>query len=65
MACLLILVVLGGGNPGINQPVRLGSFHSLETCEASANEAKAIGLDRGIFGFICVRANDLPPSRGR
>jgi hypothetical protein len=65
MAYLLILVVLGSGNPAINQPIRIGSFDSLESCQAGANEAKAIGLDRGIFGFICVRANDLPPSRAR
>jgi hypothetical protein len=65
MASLLVLVVLGGGNVVINQPLRIGSFHSLETCEAGANEAKAIGLERGSFGFVCVRANDLPPTRAR
>jgi hypothetical protein len=45
--------------------LRVGSFHSLESCEAGANEAKAIGLDRGSYAFICVRANDLPPIRPR
>ena len=65
MAYLLVLVVLSGGNVVINQPLRIGSFHSLETCEAGANEAKAIGLERGSFGFVCVRANDLPPTRAR
>jgi hypothetical protein len=65
MVSLLVLVVLGGGSPAINQPLRIGSFHTLESCQAGADEAKAIGLDRGSFGFICVRANDLPPTRGR
>ena len=63
MVYLLVMVVLGGGNGPINQPLRIGSFHTLESCEAGANEAKAIGLDRGTFGFVCVRANDLPPAR--
>jgi hypothetical protein len=65
MAYFLILVILGGGSAVVNQPLRVGSFHSLESCEAGANEAKAIGLDRGSYAFICVRANGLPPVRLR
>jgi len=65
MAYFLILVILGSGSAVMNQPLRVGSFHSLESCEAGANEAKAIGLDRGSYAFICVRANDLPPIRPR
>jgi hypothetical protein len=56
MVYLLILVVLAGGNAGINQPMRVGHFRSLEGCQAAANEADGIGLDRGSFGFVCVRA---------
>ena len=65
MAYFLVLVVLASGNGVVNQPLRVGSFHSLENCEAGANEAKAFGLDRSTYGFICVRANDLPPTRVR
>lgn len=65
MVYILVMVILGSGNPAINQPLRIGDFHSLESCLAGANEAKAIGLDRGSFGFVCVRANDLPPTRAR
>jgi hypothetical protein len=63
MAYVLIMVVLTAGNTVINQPVRVGHFHNLQSCEAAANEAKTISLDRGSFGFVCVRENDLPPAR--
>jgi hypothetical protein len=55
MVYLLVVVILGGGNAG-NQSLRVGHYRSLESCEAAANEAKGIGLDRGSFGFVCVRA---------
>jgi hypothetical protein len=55
MVYLLVLVILGGGNAG-NQSLRVGHFRSLESCQAAANEAKAVGLDRGNFGFVCVRS---------
>ena len=38
MAYLLVLVVLSGGNTVINQPLRIGSFHSLEICERFARK---------------------------
>jgi hypothetical protein len=57
MVYLLVLVVLGGGNAaGTNQSLRVGHYRSLESCQAAANEAKGVGLDRGSFGFVCVRA---------
>jgi hypothetical protein len=70
MVYLLVMVVLGSGNPAINQPLRIGSFHSLENCLAGAHEAKPIGLDPAGYGFVCVRATDvrageLPVTRGR
>ena len=55
MVYLLVLVILGGANAG-NQSLRVGHYRSLESCEAAANEAKGIGLDRGAFGFVCVRS---------
>ena len=55
MVYLLVLVILGGGNAS-NQSLRVGHYRSLESCEAAANEAKGIGVDRGSFGFVCVRA---------
>jgi len=55
MVYLLVLVIVGGANAG-NQSLRVGHFRSLESCEAAANEAKGIGLDRGTFGFVCVRS---------
>jgi hypothetical protein len=57
MVYLLVLVVLvGGGNAGINQSLRVGHYRSLESCQVAADEAKGVGLDRGSFGFVCVRA---------
>jgi hypothetical protein len=56
MVYLLVLVILAGGNAGINQPLRVAHYRSLESCQAAADEAKGIGLDRGSFGFVCVRA---------
>jgi hypothetical protein len=56
MVYLLILVILGGGNAGINQSLRVGHYRSLESCQAAADEAKGVGLDKGSFGFVCVRA---------
>jgi hypothetical protein len=56
MVYVLILVVLGAGNAGLNQPLRVAHFRSLESCQAAADEAKGIGLERGSFGFVCVRA---------
>jgi hypothetical protein len=55
MVYLLIFVLLGGGNAGTNQPMRVGNFRSLESCQAAANDAKGIGLDGSSFGFVCVR----------
>jgi hypothetical protein len=56
MVYLLVLVILGGSNAGINQSLRVAHYRSLESCQAAADEAKGIGLDRGSFGFVCVRA---------
>jgi hypothetical protein len=57
MVYLLVLVVLGGGgNAGINQSLRVGHYRSLDSCQAAADEAKGVGLDKGSFGFVCVRA---------
>lgn len=55
MAYLLVLVIISGGNAG-NQSLRVGQFRTLESCEVAANEAKGIGIDKGSFGFVCVRA---------
>jgi len=55
MVYLLVLVILGGSSAG-SQSLRVGHYRTLESCEAAANESKAIGLDRGSFGFVCVRA---------
>ena len=65
MVYLLVLVILSGGNAG-NQSLRVGHYRSLESCEAAANEAKGVGLDRGSFGFVCVRSrapSDLASAR--
>jgi hypothetical protein len=59
MAYLLVLVVIGGANAG-NQSMRVGQFRTLENCEFAANEAKGIGIDKGSFGFVCVRAVGSP-----
>jgi len=59
MIFLLVLVILGGGNAG-NHSLRVGNYRSLESCQAAANEAKGIGLDKGSFGFVCVRAFGPP-----
>jgi hypothetical protein len=55
MVYMLVLVILGGANAG-NQSLRVGHYRSLESCEAAAKEAKGIGLDKGTFGFVCVRS---------
>jgi hypothetical protein len=55
MVYVLVLVILGGANAG-NQSLRVGHYRSLASCEAAANEAKGIGLDRWTFGFVCVRS---------
>jgi hypothetical protein len=59
MAYLLVLVILGGSNAG-NQSLRVGYFRSLESCQAAADEAHGIGLDRRNFGFVCVRSFGPP-----
>src|SRR5215467_4084395 len=59
MTFLLVLVVIGGANAG-NQSLRVGQFRTLESCEFAANEAKGIGIDKGSFGFVCVRAVGSP-----
>ena len=59
MAYLLILVVISSANGG-NQSLRVGQFRTLESCEFAANEAKGIGIDKGSFGFVCVRAVGSP-----
>jgi hypothetical protein len=77
MEYLLVLVVLGAGgvgvqrnqfsNAAINQPMRVGQFRSLESCQAAAIEAAGIGLEKGSFGFVCVRSfapSDLAVARG-
>jgi len=55
MVYLLVLVILGSGAAG-SQSLRVGHYRSLENCEAAANETKGIGLERGSFGFVCVRS---------
>ena len=55
MVYMLVLVILGGANAG-NQSLRVGHYRSLASCEAAANEAKGIGLEKGTFGFVCVRS---------
>jgi hypothetical protein len=59
MAYLLVLVVISGANAG-NQSMRVGQFRTLESCEFAAIEAKGIGIDKGSFGFVCVRAVGSP-----
>jgi len=59
MAYLLVLVVISGANAG-SQSMRVGQFRTLESCEFAANEAKGIGIDKGSFGFVCVRAVGSP-----
>src|SRR5712671_89847 len=59
MIYLLVLVILGGGNAG-NHSLRVGNYRSLGSCQAAADEAKGIGLDKGSFGFVCVRAFGPP-----
>jgi len=54
MVYLLVLVIIGSGTAG-SQSLRVGHYRSLESCEAAANEAKGIGLERASFGFVCVR----------
>jgi hypothetical protein len=55
MIYVLVLVILGGANAG-KQSLRVGHYRSLASCEAAANEAKGIGLEKGTFGFVCVRS---------
>jgi hypothetical protein len=55
MIYVLVLVVLGGTSVG-HQSLRVGHYRSLASCEAAANEAKGIGLEKGTFGFVCVRS---------
>jgi len=65
MVYLLVLAIVSAGDAG-NQLLRVGHYRTLESCEAAANEAKAIGLDRGSFGFVCVRSigpSDLVSAR--
>jgi hypothetical protein len=64
MVYVLVMVILGSGDAAsINEPIRIGTFHSLENCLAGANEAKTVGLDKVSYGFVCVRSNDVPPIR--
>jgi hypothetical protein len=55
MVYVLVLVILGSANAG-NHSLLVGRYRSLATCEAAANEAKGIGLEKGTFGFVCVRS---------
>lgn len=55
MIYMLIMVVLGGGNLGTTQPMRVGLYRSLATCQAAAADAKSTGFDSGTLGFVCVR----------
>jgi len=55
MIYMLIMVVLGSGNSGVGQPIRVSQYHSIEACQASAADAKSIGFDRETLGFVCVR----------
>jgi hypothetical protein len=55
MVYMLVLVILGSANVG-NHSLRVGHYRSLASCEAAANEAKGIGLEKGSFGFVCVRS---------
>ena len=54
MVYVLVLVILGGANG--TQSLRVGHYRSLASCEAAANEAKGVGLEKGTFGFVCVRS---------
>ena len=56
MVYLLVLVIVGGANGG-TQSLRVGHYRTLESCEFAANEGKGIGLDKGSFGFVCVRSS--------
>jgi hypothetical protein len=55
MIYVLVLVILGGTNAG-SQSLQVGRYRSLASCEAAANEAKGVGLEKGTFGFVCVRS---------
>ena len=55
MIYMLIMVVLGGGNLGTTQPMRVGLYRSLATCQSAAADAKSTGFDSGTLGFVCVR----------
>jgi len=55
MVYVLVLVILGSANAG-NHSLLVGRYRSLATCEAAANEAKGVGLEKGTFGFVCVRS---------
>jgi len=55
MIYVLIMVVLGGGNLGATQPMRVGLYRSLATCQSAATDAKSTGFDNGTVGFVCVR----------
>jgi hypothetical protein len=66
MGYLLVLIILNtGGGAILNEPVRVGHFHSVENCLSAATEAKSFGIDHSAFAFICVRENDLPVVRTR
>jgi hypothetical protein len=65
MVYLLVLVIVSAGNAGA-QSLRVGHYRTLESCEFAANEAKGIGIDKGNFGFVCVRSSgssDLASAR--
>jgi hypothetical protein len=55
MIYVLVLVIVGGANAG-GQSLQVGRYRSLASCEAAANEAKGVGLEKGTFGFVCVRS---------
>jgi hypothetical protein len=56
MVYMLIMVVLGGGSDlGIVQPMRVANFRSLAACQTAAADAKSTGFDRETLGFVCVR----------
>jgi hypothetical protein len=47
-------VILGSANAG-NHSLLVGRYRSLATCEAAANEAKGIGLEKEpLVSFACA-----------
>jgi hypothetical protein len=57
----LVLVILGSGSLSNSQPLRIGTFLSLSSCQAAAHDAMTIGFDGNASpGFVCVRMHEEP-----